>query len=122
AERTIIRTRGYLFGMIIVLIGTAGAVLLGDDPVDFSHAAGVALAITSGMLFALYGLAVRKYMRGINSVLAFSSISQYTALVMVLLMLFLGDRAGATVVDLTGEQLFWLLVSAVVGIALGHVF
>jgi drug/metabolite transporter (DMT)-like permease len=122
AERRIIRTRGYLIGMVVVLTGTAGAVLLGDDPVDFRHAAGVTLAITSGLLFAMYGLAVRKYMRGFNSVLAFAAISQYTAIAMVALMLMLGDRGGLTALDLTTEQFFWLLVSAVIGIALGHVF
>lgn len=122
AERRIIRTRGYLIGMVVVLTGTAGAVLLGDDPVDFRHAAGVTLAISSGLLFAMYGLAVRKYMRGFNSVLAFAAISQYTAIAMVALMLVLGDRGGLTALDLTTEQFFWLLVSAVIGIALGHVF
>lgn len=122
SERAIIRTRGYLVGMGIVLCGTTGAVLLGKEPVDFTHAMGVLLAISSGMLFAMYGLAVRKYMRGINSVIAFAAISQYTALAMVGMMVVLGDRGGMSAFDLTGEQFFWLLVSSVVGIALGHVF
>lgn len=122
AERAIIRTPGYLIGMMVVVLGTAGAVLLGDEPVDFTHAAGVTLAIASGLLFAMYGLSVRKYMRGVNSVLAFAAISQYTALVMVIMMLTLGERGGLTALEMGGEQFFWLLVSAIVGIALGHVF
>jgi drug/metabolite transporter (DMT)-like permease len=122
SERRIIKTKCYLFGMAVVLIGTAGAVLLGNEPVDFTHAAGVALAICSGMLFAMYGLAVRKYMNGFNSVLAFSAISQYTAFAMVILMLTMGDRGGLTALTMGTTQFMWLLVSAIIGIALGHVF
>lgn len=87
-----------------------------------AHFQGVALAIASGMLFAGYGLAVRKYMHGVNSVLAFAAICQYTAIAMVALVLVFGRRAGLTVLGLPGDQVFWLLCSAVIGIAIGHVF
>lgn len=122
SERRVITSPGYLIGGVIVLIGTSGAILLGEKAVDLTHALGITCAIGSGLLFAFYGLAVRKYMRGINSVLAFAAISQYTALVMVVLMMLIGERAGMGVVNLTGEQFAWLLISAVAGIALGHVF
>lgn len=87
-----------------------------------AHLQGVALAIASGMLFAGYGLAVRKYMHGVNSVLAFAAICQYTAIAMVVLMLIFGVRSGLTALDLPGDQMFWLLCSALIGIAIGHVF
>ena len=87
-----------------------------------AHFQGVALAIASGMLFAGYGLAVRKYMHGVNSVLAFAAICQYTAAAMVALMLIFGAKSGLTVLELPGNQVFWLLCSALIGIAIGHVF
>jgi drug/metabolite transporter (DMT)-like permease len=87
-----------------------------------AHFQGVALALASGMLFAAYGLAVRKYMHGVNSVLAFAAICQYTALAMVVLMLIMGNRAGLTALDLPGNQIVLLLASALIGIAIGHVF
>jgi drug/metabolite transporter (DMT)-like permease len=120
-ERPIIRTKGYLIGMVLVILGTCGAVLLGEDEVDFSHTAGVILAISSGFFFAMYGLAVRRYMHGKNSVLAFAAISQYTAIAMVSLMLIFGENFGAEALAMPGKQIMWLLISAVIGIALGHV-
>lgn len=120
-ERPVIKTRGYLIGMVVVMVGTSGAVLLGDDPPEFEHIAGITLAIVSGLLFAMYGLAVRKYMHTYNSVIAFAAISQYTALAMVVMMLALGENAGYSAIEMGGEQFAWLLISAVIGIALGHV-
>ena len=122
SERAVIRSPGYLCGAILVILGTSGAVLGTRDPVDFGHLTGVGLAVGSGLLFALYGLSVRKYMRGINSVLAFAAISQFTALVMVALMLAFGERQGMQAWDLSREQFVWLFISALIGIALGHVF
>jgi len=100
-------------------IENTGLAAPGDSAAHFQ---GVALAIASGMLFAGYGLAVRKYMHGVNPVLAFAAICQYTAIAMVALMLIFGNRAGLTVLLLPGDQVFWLLCSALIGIAIGHVF
>jgi drug/metabolite transporter (DMT)-like permease len=83
---------------------------------------GIALALASGLLFACYGLSVRKWMDGVNSVLAFAAICQYTAIVMVALMVVLGVRGGLTALDLAPDQFMWLLISALIGIAIGHVF
>jgi drug/metabolite transporter (DMT)-like permease len=151
AERAVIRRPGYLIGAVILLTGMSAVILMADserqsDPQmtqtaqviasDSSHSSsglaspgdkaahfqGVALAIGSGLLFASYGLAVRKYMHGVNPVLAFAAICQYTAIAMVVLMLVCGARSGLAVLDLPGDQVFWLLCSALIGIAIGHVF
>jgi drug/metabolite transporter (DMT)-like permease len=121
-ERPIIRARPYLIGGALVLLGTSAAVFLADDPVDLTHTIGVTLAVLSGLFFAFYGLSVRKYMRGVNSVVAFAAISQYTAAAMVALMLTFGDEYGLTALAMETDQFVWLLISAVIGIALGHVF
>jgi len=135
-EREIIRTKTYLLGALLLIIGTVG-VLVGAPADEHAthvsgtgaswgtmsdHVQGVALALGSGLLFALYGLAVRKYMEGINSVLAFAAICQYTAGAMVVLMLIFGASFGTTVFSMATDQIMWLLVSAVIGIAIGHVF
>jgi drug/metabolite transporter (DMT)-like permease len=120
-ERPVIRSPMYLAGVVAVMAGTAGAVLLGDVPVTGAHALGIAMAVTSGALFACYALAVRKYMNGFNSVVAFAAISQYTAAAMVALMLLIGRRGGLEALDMGGRDFVLLLISAVIGIALGHV-
>ncbi len=121
AERKIIRSKGYLAGLVAMTAGTACALLLGEHQVQGAHAVGILMSVASGMLFAFYGLAVRKYMHGFNSVVSFAAISQYTAAAMVVLMLALGDKAGWSAMDLSGDQMSLLLISAVIGIALGHV-
>ncbi len=131
-ERAVIRTPGFLIGAGMLIFGMIGVLLMDDSPAPehatglrgsaTAHALGVVLAIGSGLLFACYGLSVRKFMHGVNPVLAFAAICQYTAAALVVLMLVLGDRAGLTVLDLPRDQIIWLLISALIGIAIGHVF
>lgn len=122
AERPVIRTRTYLLGVAMVLAGTVGTVMLGREPPQGASAMGIALAVGAGLLFAGYALSVRRCMHGVNSVVAFAAISQYTAAAMVVLMLVLGDHAGAPALALGSRQFALLLLSSVIGIALGHVF
>jgi drug/metabolite transporter (DMT)-like permease len=138
-ERAVIRTPGYLSGAALLVAGMVGVLLLGQGESTVAgsavgasahlvrgsaaaHSLGVALAVGSGMLFAAYGLAVRKYMHGVNPVLAFATICQYTAAALVILMLAFGDRAGVNVLRMPTVQIILLLVSALIGIAIGHVF
>ncbi len=122
AERRVIRSVSYLAGVAMVFGGTIGTVMLGEAPPRGATALGITLAVASGMLFAGYALSVRHFMRGMHPVVAFAAISQYTAAVMVALMLAIGDRAGLWALALPGNQFEFLLLSAVIGIALGHVF
>jgi drug/metabolite transporter (DMT)-like permease len=75
----------------------------------------------AGALYAAYALAVRLCMRGVSTLMSFSAISIYSAAAMVALMIPLGEHAGAGVLKLTPMQFALLVVSAVVGIAIGHV-
>jgi len=120
-ERRVIRSWSYLIGLVALMGGTSGALLLGEQKIEGAHAVGIILAVTSGMLFAGYGLAVRKYMEGFNSVVSFAAISQYTAAAMVVLMLLAGEDLGWRAAALPGSQFLLLLLSAVIGIAVGHV-
>lgn len=136
AERRVIRHPAYLIGASIVLMGTLGTVLLGNPAVrgalaglvkggsaaDADALLGVVLAIASGLFFAAYALSVRHAMQGVKSIVAFAAISQYTALGMILLMFAFGDAGGGTAMDLPAKQFGLLLLSALIGIALGHVF
>ena len=122
AERRVIRSPLYLLGVAAVMVGTAIAVLKGRHPLDGAQINGIMLAVVSGALFAGYALAVRRYMSNYGAVIAFAAISQYTAAVLVVLMLVLGRHTGMEVLEMSARDIALLLISAVVGIALGHVF
>lgn len=150
AERAVIRRPGYLIGAALLILGMTAVIVMDESVAPIStteaseavaaeiqpqmldtgaqwgtaaaHATGVTLAIGSGLLFACYGLSVRKYMHGVNSVLAFAAICQYTAAIMIVLMLALGDAGGAAVLDMPADQFSYLLLSALIGIAFGHMF
>lgn len=122
SERRLLRDPRMWAGMAMVAVGVGGTIYFGHGLPRGDQAMGVLLAIGSGFFFAAYGLAVRHYMHGLHPVTAFAVISQYTALAMVALMFALGERWGAGALDLPAGQFVLLLVSAIIGIALGHVF
>ncbi len=121
-ERVIVRSGVYIGGLALVLIGTIGVILFGQSSLDADHLFGVGLALISGVCFAGYGLSVRRCIQRAPILDAFSIISVYTALVMVVLMLVFGERAGAGAMDLSATQFVLLMISSLVGIALGHTF
>ncbi|MCC7388621.1 MAG: DMT family transporter [Phycisphaerales bacterium] len=138
SERRVIRSPVFLTGVCMVVAGTLGTVLLGKDgPPSGATRTGVLLAISAGAGFAGYALAVRRCMHGVNAIQSFAVISLYTAIGMVVIMLAIGERQGLTALDLIGrplgeavegerapfllDQFGMLLLSSVIGIALGHV-
>lgn len=122
SERAVIRSAGFLIGIGAVVVGTGGTVLFQPGGLSADGAGlGVTYAILAGAGFAGYALSVRKCMTGYGSMVSFAAISQYTALIQVVLMLVLGERMGAGALDLSASQFGILLLSAVIGIAAGHV-
>lgn len=122
AERPVIGTWGFIAGVLAVVAGTAGTVIFQHGGLSSRDSVvGVGLAIAAGAGFAGYALGVRKCMSGYRSMAAFAAISQYTALVQVVLMLALGERFGLMALEMTAPQFGLLLLSSVIGIALAHV-
>jgi drug/metabolite transporter (DMT)-like permease len=122
SERRIIKTPGFIAGLLLVFAGTAGTILLKPGGLGGGTAWGIFLSVSSGLLYACYALAVRHSMRGVNPLLAFAVISQYTAAALLPLMLLFGDQAGAVVLGMPRMQVGLLLLSSLVGIGLGHTF
>ena len=83
--------------------------------------AGIALAIAAGMGYGVYGLAVRRFMYGFHPVYAFGVIALYTGSALVVAMLAFGRGHGAEVLELGSRELWYLGLSAFLGIAIGHV-
>ncbi len=129
AERRVIRSPLFLAGLVLVFGGTMATVVMDAGFGQRASAAGVALAVASGLLFAGYALAVRHYAHGMNSLQAFAAISQYTAAIMVGMMLAFGTPAswrglvlpGLSPINEPWREVGLLLLSAFIGIAVGHV-
>ncbi len=123
SERRVIRSPWFIVGIALVMSGTLTTMLFAQNKQTGgdSLAIGIPLAVAAGLFFAAYSLSVRYYLHGYRPIVAFAAISQYTAALMVGLMLGLGHRAGLDALDLTGGQFGLLLFSSFIGIALGHV-
>lgn len=134
-ERVIMKTRCFVIGVLLVVLGTMGTIMLSPHGIPKGATlSGVLLAITAGAGFAGYALAVRYWMHGINPIHAFAIISFYTAIGMVVLMVLFGKDQGMVALDLIGQPISdtqhmlipidkfsMLMLSALIGVALGHV-
>lgn len=120
-ERVLLRSRLFWVGICGIVLGSVGTIFLGHAPVQGGTAFGVLLGATAGLLFGLYGVGVRYYMRGIPAMTSFSVISLYTAAGLVALMLIYGRQHGLQVFELSAHNWMLLVVSALVGIAICHV-
>lgn len=120
AERKVVAQPMYIVAITMIVGGLIGAVLLGGDAA-FVEIDGFLLALGAGAGYGFYALAVRHWMQGVNPLLAFAAISQYTAAIMVTLMLFRAEDFGARALDLEPATFGLFLLSAVIGIAIGHV-
>lgn len=127
AERALIRSPVFIAGLLAVIVGT-GWTLLGkalaqtDSALETVSVFGGVLALAAGAGFACYALAVRKCMNHLGSMVSFAAISQITAGAQLVLMFIFAERHGAGALDLPTPKFGLLLLSAVIGIALGHVF
>lgn len=121
AERAVIRTPGFIAGLALLLGGTLTTITLSGQFGEQAGALGITLAMLAGIGYAAYALAVRKCMTGYGPMASFAAISQYTALAMIVLMLLLGENAGAGALDMQLPRFGLFLLSAVIGIAAGHV-
>lgn len=121
SERKMLADPRYLGGLMLVFSGTLATVI--QDPAFGERAGvlGVGLAVTSGALFAGYGLSVRRYLSGAPPLQAFATVSQYTAFITVGLMLALGQDHGAGAPAMGAVPFGLLLLSSFIGIAVGHV-
>lgn len=127
AERAVIRKSGFIAGIAMVVIGTSLTVVLQPGGLGANDAIGVALAISSGLLYAGYALSIRATMHGMPPLLAFSAVSQYTAAAMLVLMaIFARDLQtqdhdfGLGALKMSGSMWAMMFASAVIGIGIGH--
>lgn len=129
AERRIIRRPGFILGIAMVVGGAAATIFLEPEGLGGGTGIGVGLAVASGIFYAFYALAVRRSMVNMPSLVAFAAVNQLTAAGLVACMLCFGHdvttkawNGGAGVLALPPWFIVKLLLSALIGIGLGHTF
>lgn len=129
SERRVIRSPLFLAGVAMVLGGTLATIALEPTGLGDGSGWGVFLSISAGLLYACYALAVRKHMMNIPPITAFAAVNQLTGLGLVACMLiFAHDKrtgewdAGLSALSLGHSKFFLLVLSAIIGIGLGHTF
>lgn len=121
-ERRLIRSGGFWCGTLLSFVGLAGVVQDeipqmtggGDDWLR----GGVALGLTM-IFWGAYSVTVQKKTRCFSSIQSFAVISLYTAGAMVLGAILFGDLGS--LMWISGRCWTEIVVSAVIGIAIGHV-
>lgn len=121
SERAALRSARFWAGALLVVGGSVGLVVFGRGIGGEHSVWAILLAVSSGALFAGYGLSVRYFMHQYPAVLAFGVICQYTAVCVVAIMLALGKGHGGVVLGFSGFHWFMLVASSMIGIALSHV-
>ena len=121
SERPIITSRRYILGACILVLGLFPILLGGDSALGGFNIKGTTLAVLSALGYGMYGLSVRRWMGKYHPVIAFAVICQMTAVGLIALMLIYGRDHGAYVPQLPADILWYLAISAFVGIAIGHI-
>ncbi len=121
-ERQLLKTIGFWGGTLLSFVGLIGIfqdemIQVGSGDNDWLHGGG-ALALTM-IFWGAYSVAVQKKTKIYSAFQSFAVISLYTAIVLVIGALIFGDLASLSLIS--AECWREIVVSALIGIALGHV-
>lgn len=129
AERRVIRAPGFLIGVGLVLAGTIATIAFKPGGLGQGSGMGIAMCVGAGLLYAGYALSVRKSMMGISPLTGFAAVNQLTGIGLVGVMAVFGHNkatgawdGGASALALGNSKFALLVLSAVIGIGLGHTF
>lgn len=82
--------------------------------------AGVIIMVACAFFFGMYVVSVRYFLKGVSPLFSFALVAQFVSMGTLTAMFLWGDYGALTVID--GSAWAMLLGSALLGIALGHVF
>jgi len=122
AERPLARRPLFLAGSATTVAGIVlmYAERLGASHMDAREATGLVIIVATAVAWAAYAVSVRRYLARYPLRLAFGVISLYTTAGLVVLMVLLGDYGALAA--LPPREWALLVVSGLIGIAMGHVF
>ncbi len=117
-ERAVIRRPAFWMAFAGIVAGVV-AMYWGGLELGNMTRIGVAILVADAALWGLYGVCVRRYLGAYTARLAFGVISLYTAGALLLVGLWLGDWSA--VPHVAPAMWVHLVLSALLGIAIGHV-
>ena len=119
-ERALARSPRLWLGLLLCAGGILGVTLFKEGLSTRGTLIGVAMALVSALCWGVYSVTARLAFRDIDSRLAFSVLSLYTTVVLLVLAFVFGDASA--IARLSAPALGAIVGSAILGIALGHVF
>jgi drug/metabolite transporter (DMT)-like permease len=118
-ERPLAKSKRFWLGLALSATGVLGVVYFKEDFATVRTMIGIILALSMSVMWAIYTLSIRITFKDIDSRHGFSVISIYTTAGFFVLTILFGNLTDCTYIG------FWqwicVVVSGIMGIALGHV-
>lgn len=118
-ERKLLQTPLFWVGLAAAFAGTFGIVYYHAESSSQGLLWGTVLALCHSFSFAVYTVLIKMYFKGIDPRVSFSVITLYTAPGLLLLAVLFGSPAD--IVHLSLRPWMYIIISAIVSIALSHV-
>ena len=118
-ERALLRSRTFWVGLTLCVAGFLGINVMGGELTSQATWVGVLIVLGHSLFASLYGVSVRKLMRGIAPWVSFPIICWYTSIIMLWMMFAFGEPAN--LFTLSQNEFLLLALSSLIGIGLGHV-
>jgi drug/metabolite transporter (DMT)-like permease len=118
-ERRLLSNRLFSMSIVLSLAGLTGVIYFHPT---FTHSytiTGIVIILCYGFIWGLYSISVKVLLKGIDSRIGFSVISIYTFTTLLVGILFKGELRKCLVMPFWGW--FSVIVSGILGIAVGHV-
>ena len=118
AERALLRSGSFYVGCMLSVGGTVAIAMSRGAMAAEVGWQGMAIMLLCTFFFGLYAVAVRYFMVGVPSHLAFGVVCQYVAFGTLVLMLARGDVS--VLPGLSGEAWWKLCLSSLLGVGISH--
>lgn len=119
-ERWLLRSKRFLTGLTLTIIGTVGLALLRGDLHRMETNLGVALALFAGMSWAVYSVIVKRPTSEVGSTVSFGIVGIYTTIVLLPVALRWGDLGHWSRVSWHVNVI--MILSGILCIGVGHTF
>ena len=119
-ERPLAKSKRFWLGMILSIAGVIGVMYFKHDFAAVKTRTGIFLALGASLAFAAYAVSASIFFKKNDSCQAFAVTSIYTTLGFAVLVSLFGNIKGSY--TLNGLQWIYVVVSSIIGIALGHPF